>query len=64
METMQANVAVAREVIRNAALALARLGPRRCGCGHALDAAVMTAPSQIPQAARERLSLFLGDRFK
>lgn len=61
--TMQKNVAQAREVIRNAALALGRLGERRCGCGHALDAAVMTAPAQIPAAARERLKLLLGDRF-
>ena len=64
VETMHKNVALAREVIRNAALGLARLGPRRCGCGQALDAAVMTAPGQIPAAARERLSLLLGDRFQ
>ena len=64
VETMNRNVTVAREVIRNAALALTRLGPRRCGCGQALDAAVMTAPKQIPPAARERLSLLLGDRFR
>jgi 5'-methylthioadenosine phosphorylase len=64
VETMQKNVALAREVIRNAALALGRLGPRKCGCGNALDAAVMTAPAQIPAAARERLSLLLGDRFR
>lgn len=64
VETMHKNVALAREVIRNAALALGRLGARSCGCGHALDAAVMTAPSQIPPAARERLSLLLGDRFR
>jgi 5'-methylthioadenosine phosphorylase len=62
--TMQKNVVMAREVIRNAALALARLGERRCGCGHALDAAVMTAPGQIPPAARGRLELLLGDRFR
>jgi 5'-methylthioadenosine phosphorylase len=62
--TMQKNVVTAREVIRNAALALARLGERSCGCGHALDAAVMTTPGQIPPAARERLKLLLGDRFR
>ena len=64
VETMNHNVALAREVIRAAALGLARLGPRRCACGQALDAAVMTAPEQIPPAARERLSLFLGDRYR
>jgi len=62
--TMQKNVVTAREVIRNAALALGRLGERRCPCAHALDAAVMTAPGQIPPAARERLELLLGDRFR
>ncbi len=64
VETMHQNVAMAREVIRAAALGLARLGPRRCACGQALDAAVMTAPEQIPPAARERLSLLLGDRYR
>ena len=62
--TMHRNVETAREVIRNAALGLSRLHERACGCGHALDAAVMTAPSQIDAAARERLSLLLGERFK
>jgi 5'-methylthioadenosine phosphorylase len=63
IETMQSNVALAREVIRNAVLALGRIRERTCACGHALDAAVMTAPSRIPAAARERLALLLGDRF-
>ena len=64
IETMNRNVALAREVIRNAALGLSRLGERRCGCGHALDSAVMTAPPQISPQARERLSLLFGDRFR
>src|SRR5438445_12599530 len=60
VETMRKNVAAAREVIRNAALALSRLKERTCGCGHALDSAVMTAPSSIPSAARARGAPFLG----
>jgi 5'-methylthioadenosine phosphorylase len=64
VETMQKNIATAREVLRNAALALGRLGPRTCSCAHALDSAVMTAPSQIPPAARDRLALLLGDRYR
>lgn len=64
IETLQRNLAMAREVIRNAALALGRIRERTCACGHALDGAVMTAPSRIPPAARERLALLLGDRFK
>jgi 5'-methylthioadenosine phosphorylase len=64
IETMKKNVATAREILRNAALGLGRLKDRGCGCGHALDSAVMTAPAAIPKAARERLALFLGDRFR
>lgn len=62
--TMHKNVEVAREVIRNAALALGRLGERSCACAHALDHAVMTAPAQISPAARERVQLLLGDRYR
>ena len=64
VETMHRNLATAREVIKNAALAMGRIGARSCACGHALDAAVMTAPARIPPAARERLALLLGDRFR
>lgn len=64
LETMGRNVALAREVVRNAALGMDRIAERKCGCGHALDSAVMTAPARIPAAARERLALLLGDRYK
>ena len=64
VETMHKNVVLAREVISAAALGLTRLGPRSCGCGQALDAAVMTAPKEITPAARERLALLLGDRYR
>ena len=64
VETIHQNVATAREVVRNAALGLGRLGARSCKCGHALDSAVMTAPAQIPADARERVALLLGDRFR
>lgn len=60
--TMQKNVAMAREVIRNAAIAADRLAGPRDACARALDGAVMTAPAKIPAAARERLQLLLGDR--
>jgi 5'-methylthioadenosine phosphorylase len=64
VETMRKNVSAAREVLRHAVLALPGLGKRACGCGHALDSAVMTAPSKIPKAARDRLALLLGDRYR
>ena len=62
--TMHKNVETAREVLRNAALGLSRLHQSGCACGHALDSAVMTAPSMIPKPARDRLELLLGDRFR
>jgi 5'-methylthioadenosine phosphorylase len=64
VKTLTANASLAREVVRNAALGLDRLGERTCACAHALDHAVMTAPVQIPPAARARVSLLLGDRFR
>jgi len=64
VDTMRKNVATAREVIRNAILGFDRIRERTCSCGHALDSAVMTAPAQIPPAARQRLALLLRDRFK
>ena len=64
VETMKRNVALARDVLRTAALVLHRLAARTCDCPRALDHAVMTAPPHIPAAARERLSLLLGDRYR
>ena len=64
VRTLNANASLAREVVRNAALGLPRLGERTCPCAHALDHAVMTAPAQIPPAARARVALLLGDRFR
>jgi 5'-methylthioadenosine phosphorylase len=62
VKTLTANAALAREVVRNAAIGLARIEPRTCACAHALDHAVMTSP--VPAAARERVALLLGDRFR
>ncbi len=62
--TIRQNVALAREVVRNAALGLSRLGERNCPCAHALEGAVMTAPAQISPAARARVALLLGDRYR
>jgi 5'-methylthioadenosine phosphorylase len=64
IETVHKNVAMAREVIRNAVLGLGRIRERTCACGRALDSAVLTSPARIPSSAQERLALLLGDRFK
>lgn len=60
--TLERNVAMAREVIRHAALTMGRIAARSCACGHALDGAVLTAPSAVSPAVRQRLALLLGDR--
>jgi 5'-methylthioadenosine phosphorylase len=62
IETMQRNVEAARTVVRRAAEQGARLAERTCPCETALRNAVMTAPSAIPAATRERLRLLLGER--
>lgn len=64
VEIMRRNVELAREVVLRAALSMDRIAERKCGCAHALDGAVISDPRQIPAAARERVALFLGDRFK
>jgi 5'-methylthioadenosine phosphorylase len=60
IETMQRNVAAAREVVRAAAQSAGALAERTCACGRALEHAVMTAREAIPAEARERLKLLLG----
>ena len=48
------------EVIRAAAQSAGALAERNCGCGRALEHAVMTAREAMPAEARERLKLLLG----
>jgi 5'-methylthioadenosine phosphorylase len=62
IETMQRNVEAARTVVRRAAEQADRLSERTCSCGSALRNAVMTAPSAIPAATREKLKLLLVGR--
>ena len=60
IETIQRNVAAAREVVRVAAQKGDALAERTCACGRALEHAVMTAREAMPADARERLKLLLG----
>ncbi|HET7787895.1 MAG TPA: S-methyl-5'-thioadenosine phosphorylase [Myxococcales bacterium] len=64
VETMRRNVELAREVVLRAALSMDAIAERKCGCGHALDGALITDPAQLSPSARERLALLLGNRFK
>ncbi|NLT42733.1 MAG: S-methyl-5'-thioadenosine phosphorylase [Anaerolineae bacterium] len=62
VETVVANAQASIGVTRAAIVRLAGQFPLECedGCRHSLDAAVMTDPSRVPEAARKRLSLILG----
>jgi 5'-methylthioadenosine phosphorylase len=60
IETMQRNVAAARDLLRAAAQSAGALAEESCECGRALEHAVMTAREAIPAEARERLKLLLG----
>lgn len=60
LATLQQNAELATRIIR-AALPEAS-EPRVCSCGNALQNALVTAPQNIPSAARKRLRLLLGHR--
>ncbi len=55
---IQQNVATAREIIREAVKNLGQA--RRCGCGSALQFAIMTHQELIPAETREKLEPIIG----
>lgn len=58
---LRQNVANAQRVIHQVAQRVSVLeGATTCGCDHALAAAVLTDPSQIPAEVKERFGLLLG----
>lgn len=57
---LQRNVAAGREIVRSLVAALP--SPRDCGCGTALDAALVTPPSAIDEGALARLGPILARR--
>lgn len=59
LAVLEANADLARRSVRLVAERVAS-APRGCGCGRALDHAVVTAADAIPAATRERLALLLG----
>lgn len=63
MALLEANAELARRAV---ALLAGRVAgaARSCGCGHALDHAVVTSPAAIPVTTRRKLALLLGDRFQ
>ena len=59
IQQLQRNVALARRIIRAAALAIP--AERTCRCASAVDNAVITSPEAVGPAARDRLRLILGE---
>ena len=58
LEVVRNNVALARAIVRGTAERIPAV--RSCPCTNAATHAVMTDPSKIPAAARERLDLIVG----
>ncbi len=60
LATLHHNVEAAKRLLRRAVASAGE--PRTCGCGHALENAVVTAPHSIPAGTRKRLHLLVGRR--
>jgi 5'-methylthioadenosine phosphorylase len=58
IQTLNKNTSVAQESLRQLVLNIDQIAP--CSCENALADALITNPSAIPAATREKLSLFLG----
>jgi 5'-methylthioadenosine phosphorylase len=59
LETLSANAAMAKEVLRTAVRALPR-GERRCECATALAHALVTAPELVPAQLKKDLAPIIG----
>jgi 5'-methylthioadenosine phosphorylase len=60
VKILHSNTALAQEAIANLVIQLPQ--DQSCDCNHALRDALITDPVEIPQATRERLSIFV-DRY-
>ncbi len=58
LETLRSNVEMAKEIIRNAAPAIA--AERTCKCPGAMQYSTLTDSASIPESARENLSIIIG----
>jgi len=58
LETLRANVSMAKEIIKNAVPAIAQ--ERTCKCPGAMQYATLTDPASIPESARKNLSIIIG----
>jgi len=62
LEIIRNNVSMARNIIKVAAGKVA--SDRPCGCGQALQFAIMTEPGRIPEKTRQNLDLLVGKYLK
>ena len=60
---LRQNAETAQEIVKHAVGQLASQGDRRCACCNALAGALITDPSQIPAATRQRLDPIVGRYF-
>ena len=60
IENLNANVANAKSLLRQALPRVHRSGPRRCSCATALRYAVFTQPHAMNRATRKKLDLLIG----
>jgi 5'-methylthioadenosine phosphorylase len=60
LSNLEANSRAASAILQT--LAAEGLPDRDCACGSALDGAIVTEPSRISEAARQRVRLLVGDR--
>ena len=58
LEVIRQNVATAKNIIKQSVPHLG--GQRTCGCGNALQFAIMTDPSLIPEKTKQNLDLLIG----
>ena len=64
MAVLGQNAALGQDVIRRAAAAAPAAGERRCGCGAALQYALLTDPAAVPPETLDRLAPLVGKYFR
>ena len=64
LENLRANIDNAKAVIKKALGSIAAQTDIACGCEHALDMAIVTAPGLIPASLKKKLDLIIGKCIK
>ena len=64
LENLRANIDNAKAIIKKALASIAAQKDIACGCEHALDMAIVTAPGLIPAPLKKKLDLIIGKYIK